>query len=426
MGVLKRIVYLLLILLILAVAAGYLLLPSQTHVERSAQINAPPEKVYAFLNDFRRFNEWSPWAGLDPAAEYRYEGPEEGVGAKMFWSSANPQVGSGFQEIIAAVPYEKLRVALDFGEMGQAESGYTLEPAEGGTRLTWSFDTNHGANLLKRLFGMFMDKWIGETYYETGLANLKELAESRPPAAETTRVAEERVYEVDGTQLNGFLTFDRARAQSPGVLVVHEWWGHNDYARRRAKMLAELGYTAFALDMYGDGKLARHPEDATKFMNEVAQNAALTKKRFLAALALLKSHPSVNPDKIGAIGYCFGGGVVLNMARMGVDLDGVVSFHGSLSPMQASAPGTVKAEVLVFNGAADPFVTEEQKIAFKQEMEAAGVRYEFIDYPGVKHSFTNPEATEIGREFGLPLEYNAETDADSWQRMQDFFKRVFR
>ncbi len=426
MGVLKRIIYLLLVLLIVAVAAGYLLLPSQTHVERSTQINAPPEQVYSLLHDFRRFNEWSPWAGLDPKAQYRYEGPEEGLGAKMFWTSENPRVGSGSQEIIEALPPEQLRLALDFGEMGRAESGYTLQPSEGGTRVTWSFDTDHGANLLKRLFGIFMDKWIGETYYETGLANLKELAETRPPAPETTMVAEERVYEVDGTRLTGFLAFDRAREQSPGVLVVHEWWGHNDYARRRARMLAEEGYSAFALDMYGDGKLARHPEDASKFMNEVAQNAALTKKRFLAALALLKSHPSVDPDKIAAIGYCFGGGVVLNMARAGVDLDGVVSFHGSLGPMQAAAPGSVKAEVLVLNGAADPFVTEEQKKAFKKEMETAGVRYEFIDYPDVKHSFTNPEATEIGQEFGLPLEYHAEADAESWKRMHDFLKRVFR
>ncbi len=426
MAVLKRLVYLLIFLLIAAVAAGYLLLPSRSHVERSAQINAPPETVYGLLQDFSRFKEWSPWAGLDPNAEYRYEGPESGLGAKMFWSSANPQVGSGSQEIIEARPYTKIGVALDFGKMGRAASGYNLEPAEGGTRVTWSFDTDHGSNLLKRLFGIFLDKWIGETYYETGLANLKELAESRPPAAETTKVAEERVYDVDGTRLTGFLAYDRSRPQSPGVLVVHEWWGHNDYARRRAKMLADLGYTAFALDMYGDGKLARHPEDATKFMNEVVQNASLTQKRFLAALALLKSHPSVNPDKIGAIGYCFGGGVVLNMARMGADLEGVVSFHGSLGPMRPAAPGTVKADLLVLNGAADPFVTEEQKKAFNQEMEAAGVTYEFIDYPGVKHSFTNPEATEAGREFGLPLEYNAEADADSWQRMQDFLKRVFR
>jgi dienelactone hydrolase/uncharacterized protein YndB with AHSA1/START domain len=425
MAVLKRLLYFFIFLLIAAVAGGYLLLPSRSHVERSAQINAPPETVYGLLHDFSRFKEWSPWAGLDPNAEYRYEGPESGLGAKMFWSSANPQVGSGSQEIIEALPYTKIGVALDFGEMGRAASGYNLEPSEGGTRVTWSFDTEHGSNLLKRVFGMFMDKWLGGTY-EVGLNNLKELAESRPAAGESSFVTKERVYDVDGTHLTGFLAFDRRRPQSPGVLIVHEWWGHNDYARRRAKMLAELGYTAFALDMYGDGKLARHPEDATKFMNEVVQNAELTRKRFLAALALLKSQPSVNPEKIAAVGYCFGGGVVLNMARMGVDLDGVVSFHGSLEPMRPVAPGTVKAELLVLNGAADPFVTEEQKKAFKQEMEAAGVTYEFVDYPGVKHSFTNPGATETGREFGLPLEYNAEADADSWQRMQAFLTRVFR
>ncbi|MDX1765241.1 MAG: dienelactone hydrolase family protein, partial [bacterium] len=149
------------------------------------------------------------------------------------------------------------------------------------------------------------------------------------------------------------------------------------------------------------------------------------KKRFLAALDLLKAEPSVNSEKLGAIGYCFGGAVVLNMAREGVDLDGVVSFHGSLKTSRPAEPGRVNAAILVLNGASDPFVTEEEKAAFTEEMDAAGVAYEFIDYPGVKHSFTNREATEIGRKFELPLEYNEAADSDSWERMNAFLSRVF-
>ncbi|MGW8227293.1 MAG: dienelactone hydrolase family protein [Gammaproteobacteria bacterium] len=240
-------------------------------------------------------------------------------------------------------------------------------------------------------------------------------------------VTKEVTYTADGLNLKGYLAYDDAQSgKRPGVLVVHEWWGQNDYIRKRARMLAELGYVALALDMYGEGKQATHPEDASKFSSEVMKNLDVAEQRFMAGLALLKQQPQTNKQQIAAIGYCFGGGVVLAMARRGVDLKGVASFHGSLGAGAPAAPGKVKAKVLVLNGADDPFVKPEQIAAFKEEMTAAGVDYEFVNYPGAKHSFTNPAATENGKKFQLPLEYNAEADKESWQKLQSFFKQIFK
>jgi dienelactone hydrolase len=212
----------------------------------------------------------------------------------------------------------------------------------------------------------------------------------------------------------------------PGVLVVHEWWGHNEYARTRARMLAKLGYTALAVDMYGDGKQADHPDDAGKFSSQIANNMPLGEARFMAALGKLKKHYSVDPSRIAAIGYCFGGGVVLHMARQGADLKGVVSFHGSLSTKTPAEPGRVKAKVMVNHGADDPFVPVEEIEGFKKEMEAAKVNYVFNAYPGAKHSFTNPGADQFGKKFNLPLEYDQEADEASWKAMQEFFKTIFK
>jgi len=237
----------------------------------------------------------------------------------------------------------------------------------------------------------------------------------------------EVTYRSGDTELKGFIAYDDAIEEPrPGVLVVHEWWGHNDYARKRARMLAELGYTALAVDMYGDGKQAKHPEEAGKFAGEVRKNLPLEKARFDAALELLKKQPTVDPDRIGAIGYCFGGGVVLEMARAGVPLDGVVSFHGALDTENPAQRGVVKAKLLVLTGADDPFVPAEQVARFKAEMDAAGVNYRVVSYPGAKHAFTNPDADSYGKQFGLPLEYNAVADRESWQAMQDFFGKIFK
>lgn len=248
-----------------------------------------------------------------------------------------------------------------------------------------------------------------------------------PFGLQAAMIGEEVTYESDGTTLKGYLAYDdQLQGRRPGVLVVHEWWGHNDYVRKRARMLATLGYTALALDMYGDGKQANHPDDAGKFASAVRNDMPVAEKRFRAALALLRIHPTVNAEKVAAIGYCFGGGMVLEMARRGVDLSGVVSFHGSLATTNPARRGEVKAKVLVLNGADDPFTKPEQIKAFKQEMEQAGVDYTFIDYPGAKHAFTNPQADRFGEEFNMPLAYNAEADKQSWAEMQRFFNKLFK
>lgn len=239
-------------------------------------------------------------------------------------------------------------------------------------------------------------------------------------------VTKEVDYTVDGTVMKAYLAYDdKVEGKRPGVLVVHEWWGLNDYARARARMLAELGYTALALDMYGGGKQAHHPEDANKMASEIGQNRALAQARFKAGYEALAQHPTVDAQRIAAIGYCFGGTVVLEMARSGLALPGVVSFHGNLGTQNPAKPGAVKAKVLVLNGADDPFVPPEQVAAFEKEMKDAGVDYKLVNYPGAKHSFTNPGADKFGKEFNLPLAYNEEADRASWQEMQDFFKRIF-
>jgi len=231
----------------------------------------------------------------------------------------------------------------------------------------------------------------------------------------------------DGTVLKGYLAVDAAAAgRHPGVLVVHEWWGHNDYARQRAEMLAALGYPALAVDMYGDGRQAGHPEDAGKFAAAVRSNLPLMQERFRAALALLRAQPQVDPQRVAAIGYCFGGSVVLEMARAGVDLKGVASFHGSLEGGSTARTGQVTAQVLVLNGAADSFIPAEQIAAFKAEMEAAGVTYRFVNYPGALHSFTNPDADDYARRFNMPVGYHAEADRESWAELQRFFAEIFR
>ena len=240
-------------------------------------------------------------------------------------------------------------------------------------------------------------------------------------------VAREVDYLSGETPLKGYLAFDDSvQGKRPGVLVVHEWWGLNDYARRRARMLAELGYRALAVDMYGGGKTTTHPDDAGKFAGEIRKNLPEAKARFLAALDLLKRQPTVDPDRIAAIGYCFGGGVVLEMARAGIDLKGVVSFHGSLATDRRAKPGEVKAKMLVLNGADDPMTTPEQIALFKSEMASAGVDYRFISYLEAKHSFTNPDADAYGKKYHLPLAYNVEADKKSWQAMKEFFKEIFR
>lgn len=233
-------------------------------------------------------------------------------------------------------------------------------------------------------------------------------------------------YVAGDTTMKGYLAYDDGfSGKRPGILVVHEWWGHNEYARKRARMLAGLGYVALAVDMYGEGKQALHPDDAGKFSGEIRKNMSLGRERFLAARKVLPEHKFTDPKRIGAIGYCFGGSVVLQMARDGMDLAGVASFHGGLTTDSPAKPGSVKAKILVLNGADDKFIKPGEIEAFKKEMKTAGADFRFISYPGAAHSFTNPDADSYAKKFNIPLGYNAEADRKSWAEMETFFRNIF-
>lgn len=238
----------------------------------------------------------------------------------------------------------------------------------------------------------------------------------------------EVTYTANGQDLVGYLALpDDTTDPKPGVLVVHEWWGHNEYARRRAREIADLGYVALAVDMYGDGKAASHPQDATAFMQALMNDREAMEARFDAGLRFLRSRPEVDGEHVAAIGYCMGGGIVLEMAREGRDLDAVVSFHGILETETPAEAGAVKANVLVLTGADDPMAGPEVRDAFTAEMDAAGVNYGMVVYPGVVHAFTNPKATAFNEEFemGGALGYDANADAQSWQQMTAFLEHSF-
>ncbi|MEO1009868.1 MAG: dienelactone hydrolase family protein [Bacteroidota bacterium] len=236
---------------------------------------------------------------------------------------------------------------------------------------------------------------------------------------------DEVTYATDSTTLKGYIAYDvNTKKKRPGVLIVHEWWGHNDYVRQRAEMLAALGYTAMAVDMYGDGKLADHPDDAGKFARSVMTNLPEATARFNAALNLLKTHATVDAEKIAAIGYCFGGSVVLTMANTGADLDAVAAFHSGVQlPVMPNTK--LKAKVLVCNGADDPFIGATSVQAFKSALDSINANYKYIAYPGVKHGFTSKEADTNGQKFNLPLAYDADADQKSWTSLQELFAEAF-
>jgi dienelactone hydrolase len=327
--------------------------------------------------------------------------------------------------IIDAQPYNRLRMLLE-ADGAKAVLDYRLEAVETGTHFAWTLEMDHGANPFSRYRGWLAQRRLN-ALLEPGLDPLRQLAERQPASPPPNVVKQEVTYKVGQQSYTGYLAYDQSRGPRPGVLIVHEWWGHDDYVRKRAEQLAALGYVALALDMYGGGKHAAHPDEAAKMAGEVKANFASAKERFMAALQLLKDHPATDSQHLAAIGYCFGGNIVLNMARAGADLDGVVSFHGTLEAIEGPAQqGQVKAGILVLNGADDVMVPQEQRQAFMEEMDKAGVDYEFINYPGARHAFTNPKADEYAKEFNLPLAYNAAADEQSWQKMRDFFDRIFR
>ncbi|MCB0355489.1 MAG: dienelactone hydrolase family protein [Bdellovibrionales bacterium] len=213
---------------------------------------------------------------------------------------------------------------------------------------------------------------------------------------------------------------------TPAILVVHEWWGQTDYPRRRASQLAEMGYIAMAVDMYGNGAIADHPQTAGEFTKKVMSDSKNVLGIFNAALSTLRKVKGVDANKIAAIGYCFGGSVVQEIAKQGVDLKGVVSFHGGLVTPTSVRKGQVKAQMLILNGKSDSMVSQESIDSFKKQMSAAGVKYEFINYENALHGFTNSEATAKGKKFNIPIAYNKKADIQSWQKLTSFLQRIFK
>jgi len=231
-------------------------------------------------------------------------------------------------------------------------------------------------------------------------------------------------YNIGSQEYIGLLAYDDASSgKRPAVLVAPEWWGLTDYAKHRAEQLAGLGYVAFAMDPYGGGKTTNDPAVAGQWAGALKGDPKELRARAAAALGVLKNNPLVEPSKVAAIGYCFGGTTVLELARSGADLAGVVSFHGGLATKMPAAPGNVKAKVLVCHGGDDSFESPEEIAAFQQEMRGAGVDWQMNIYGGAVHSFTNPEADKHGIK---GIAYNEKADKRSWQAMKDFFEEVFK
>lgn len=230
-------------------------------------------------------------------------------------------------------------------------------------------------------------------------------------------------YSHGGTLCKGVLFLDDAvKGKRPAVMVVHEFWGLNDYAKKRCAMLAELGYVAFAADMYGDGMVTTHAPEASGWSGQIQANIQNWRERALKALDILKAQPEVDPARVAAIGYCFGGSTVMQMAYAGADLRGVASFHGALPPAEGVAKGSIKPKVLACHGADDAFIPAEKVAAFQKSLSEAGAVWEFIAYSGTKHSFTNPDADKAG----IPnAAYNKRADMRSWEALQSFLKEVF-
>ena len=230
----------------------------------------------------------------------------------------------------------------------------------------------------------------------------------------------------DSLKLDGYVVYDEnIEGKRPAVLVIHEWWGLNDYAKMRARELAKLGYIAMALDMYGNDQKGDNPDAAGKLAMPFYQNPQMAKERFDAALKVLKDYPQADGDNVAAIGYCFGGAMAITMAKMGEDMKGIVSFHGNLNVVPANKD-LLKAQILVCHGADDSFVPQAEVDLFKKQMDSIGANYTFKTYAGATHSFTNPGATALGEKFKIPLKYDAAADSASWKDMKDFFNSIFK
>jgi dienelactone hydrolase len=255
--------------------------------------------------------------------------------------------------------------------------------------------------------------------------NKSETMNTKDSTSAASNIKEDSVnMNVNGENYVGYVAYnDNDKGKRPGIIVVPEWWGLNDYARSRAKQLAELGYVAMAVDMYGNGKLGADPKEAQELATPYYKDPTMAKTHIDAAIEKIKTFPQTDSSKIAAIGYCFGGFIVLNAAKLGADLKGVVSFHGGLTGV-APNKDLLKAKILVCHGDSDVF--ENPHVAeFKKQMDSVGADYTFKTYPDATHAFTNPASTENGIKFKMPIKYNAAADSASWNDMKEFFKKLF-
>lgn len=231
-------------------------------------------------------------------------------------------------------------------------------------------------------------------------------------------------YRDQDVELKGYLAYDDSiEGKKPGVLVVHEWWGLNDYVKRRADQLAGLGYVAFAVDMYGDGKVTTNPEEASALAQAMRSDVGRLRRRARVGLEVLRSDPRADASKIAAIGYRFGGGTVQQLALSGAPLNGIVSFHGGFVVPIGDEAGAVRAKILICHGAADPFATPQEMQDYIAAMDRAGLDWQLVIFGGAKHAFTNPESGKSGLS---GVSYSKSADERSWKTMQDFFDEVFR
>jgi dienelactone hydrolase len=233
-------------------------------------------------------------------------------------------------------------------------------------------------------------------------------------------------YAVEDSLHQGYLACDdELSGERPGAILLHEWWGLNDYMVRRAHMLAELGYVALAIDMYGGGRIADNPDEAAGLMNGVLNDMETGTTTLEASYQLLLNQVGVDPERTAAIGYCFGGAMALHMARIGMPLSAVVSFHGALGSFHQADPGTIHPAILVCHGAADSMVSMEELAGFEREMDQAQADYDVLLLDGARHGFTNPQADINAEKYGIDLGYQQQADARSWTAMQTLFERVF-
>lgn len=231
-------------------------------------------------------------------------------------------------------------------------------------------------------------------------------------------------YKHGETVLEGYLAYDDSiEAKRPGILVVHEWRGLNDYSKSRAEQLAGLGYVALAVDMYGKGIRAKDHEEAAKLSGIYRNDRNLMRERAKAGYEFLKNTKGVDPERIAAIGYCFGGTTVLEMARAGFDVKGVASFHGGLGTPLPAKSGEIKAKVIVFHGAEDTFVSPEELSGFQDEMRQAGADWQLMAFGGAVHSFTVPQA---GSDKSTGVAYDEKADKRSWAVLLDFLNEIFQ